>query len=207
MDYFCVPGGYFSGRELPRTQSRRSFARLPKRAGLPQIRFHDLRHAVADSQRAPQTSPGASRPRHRGDNAGYLFSRDPRNGRSHRACDGRCILLGPFQLSSRRAETRSSPSRPYYISDFSAFQEIYSGCCTVAATQRAPITQSCVSTLISWKLRNRIADSGCSAPLASATRSVSCKLKGTERSEDQAHSGHHGSYPARRGSLSHQSPS
>jgi hypothetical protein len=73
------------------------------------------------------------------------------------------------------------------LTHISAFQEIYSGCCTVTATQRARITQSCVSTLISSKLRNRIADSGCSAPLASATRGVSCKLKGTERSEDQAH--------------------
>ena len=98
----------------PTNVRRRSFAPLLERARLPQITpprpARHLRDAAADPQRAPQVRPGTPGPRHRGDIAGHLFPRDPRDGQPHRACDGRRILLGPPQLSSRRVGTRLGPS-------------------------------------------------------------------------------------------------
>ncbi len=70
----------------------RTFKATLKHAGLPAIRFHDLRHtchAPTAARRQPEICPGASRPRRYKPYPECLLARAPRHGRRRRRSYGR----------------------------------------------------------------------------------------------------------------------
>lgn len=83
----------------PTNLRKRSFASLLKRANLPRIRFHDLRHAAAGPQRPPEVRSGAARARKHRDHTGYVLARDPGDGRPrHESDGGRALLVSPQRV-------------------------------------------------------------------------------------------------------------
>ena len=68
----------------PETLVKRSFKPLLKRAGLPKIRFHDLRHTCTTllMGRSSQARAGASWACHHSNDPGYLLALSPLDGRS-----------------------------------------------------------------------------------------------------------------------------
>jgi integrase len=96
----------------PTNLRRRSYAPLLERAGLPQIRFHDLRHTCATLLLSRNVHP-----KYVQDLLGHAtvaitldtYSHMSRYGNLYRARDGRRILLDPLRLSSncRQGTSRS----------------------------------------------------------------------------------------------------
>lgn len=78
---------------------QRSFKRLLKRAGLPGIRFHDLRHTCATLLLTrgvhPQDRAGAFGPLHHSNHTRHLLSRPARHGGRGGGSDGRSPRLKP----------------------------------------------------------------------------------------------------------------
>jgi integrase len=70
----------------------RHFKPLLRRAGLPNIRWHDLRHTAATlllARGTPQARPTPARPRLDHHDARYVLSLDTEHGPRHRRRDGR----------------------------------------------------------------------------------------------------------------------
>jgi integrase len=76
------------------------FKPLLKRAGLPQIRFHDLRHTCATLLLSKSVNPKVVSEMlgHDSDNPVYLLSRTPQHAESGSGGDGR----GPILILRRR---------------------------------------------------------------------------------------------------------
>ena len=70
----------------PENLVKRSFKPLLKKAGLPEIRFHDLeaylRHLASEQGRSPQTRPGTLGSRHHSHDPRHLFTLPALNGGS-----------------------------------------------------------------------------------------------------------------------------
>jgi Phage integrase family len=102
----------------PTILRKRSFAPLLQKAGLPQIRFHDLRHTCATLLLTRNMHP-----KYVQDLLGHAtvaitldtYSHMVPGMGTHTVRDGRCILLDPPQLSSncRQKGLRGAPVIPY----------------------------------------------------------------------------------------------
>jgi integrase len=76
----------------------RSFKALLERAGLPAVRFHDLRHSPLEAEHKPEVRPGASRPRGHKPYPQRLLAHTPRHGRHRRRRDGRRARIAALQI-------------------------------------------------------------------------------------------------------------
>ena len=104
---FCTRVG---GPLCPHHFRTQSFKPLLKRTGLPDIRFHDLRHTAAEPGAPPQTGTGASRAFERGHDPGPLQPRDARHERPDRHRYRGCtVLTGSAVLAVCRTPRHRPP--------------------------------------------------------------------------------------------------